>query len=45
MQWCGSALVLMRIRIQLFASLKVRILAANPMRTHTDPDPGQAYPS
>ncbi len=30
-----------RIRIQLFTSMRIRIQGAKPMRIHTDPDPGQ----
>ncbi len=44
-----SALVLMRIRTQLFASMRIWIYEANPMWIHADPDldpdPGQTLPS
>jgi hypothetical protein len=40
-----SALVSMRIRIQLFISIwiqmRIRILGAKPMRISADPDPGE----
>jgi hypothetical protein len=39
-QCCGSALVLMQIRIQLFISIRIwiRIQGAKPIRIHADPD-------
>jgi hypothetical protein len=38
-QCCGSALVSMRIWIQYFTSMWIRIQGAKPMRIHADPDP------
>jgi hypothetical protein len=40
MQQCsGSALVLMRIRIQPFTSMRIRSKGVKPMRIHADPYP------
>jgi hypothetical protein len=50
-QCCGAALVLMRIRIHFFISMRIqiriRIKAAKPMWIHVDPnaDPGQTLKS
>jgi hypothetical protein len=35
----------MRIRIQHFTSIRIRIQGAKPMRIHADPDPSQSLPS
>ncbi len=40
-----SGLVSVRIQMQLFASLDIRIHGDEPMRIHADPDPVQALPS
>ncbi len=40
-----SALVLMRILVQLFISMRTRIQGAKSMAIHADPDPGQTLPS
>jgi hypothetical protein len=39
---CGSELVSMRILIQLFISMRIRIQGTNLMRIHADLDPGQS---
>jgi hypothetical protein len=44
-QCCGSALVSMRIQIQLLTSMRMRIQGAKTMPIHADPDPGQTLPS
>ncbi len=38
-QCCGSALVSMRIRFQVFISMRHQIQGAKPMLIHADPDP------
>ncbi len=35
----------MRIWIQLFVSMRIRIQGAKPMRIHVDPDPDQTFKS
>ncbi len=42
---CGSALVFVGIRIQLFATMRIRIQGAKQIQIHADPDPGQSLPS
>ncbi len=48
-QSCASALVLMRIRIQIFVAMRIhirtRIQGAKPMRIHADLDPCQTLKS
>ncbi len=46
-QHCGSSLVSMQIRIQLFVWMRIRIWirGANPTRIYADPEPGQTLKS
>jgi hypothetical protein len=38
-------MVSMRIRIQLFISMRIQIDGATSTRMHADPDPGQSFKS
>jgi hypothetical protein len=40
---CGSALVSIRIQIQLFISMRIRVKGAESMRIHAEPDPGSDF--